>query len=276
MNVEDRINRDADEFEAYIRLADGAEDLVFSTYAYVERSRELRHLAAAVAFLYKSSLHGSCPAAAPRSYITRDARRHIPGRYNSPRGMKPLNSMLRHTFNYFDNIQCRFNFDDLDARETEDSVVFKRARWLCATISEVFAILSEADLSRTKDSAAYRLFQYICDYCLVLPKTLAEERKASAAARAIEERDAMARLAEAKPVVEKAVVAAWDEDDARVRAEAEEARRRAAEKVAPAAVPVTEAVAVAAVAPEAVVAVVAAPLAPAPKPKNLSGWLKKK
>jgi hypothetical protein len=198
------------------RLSAETKDLVFKAYAYVERSSETRHLAAAVAFLYSTSLHGSCPAAAPRSNITRDARLYVPGHYNSPRGMKPLNSMLRHTFNYFDNIQRMMNWDDYEARGEMKNVVFFRARSLCATISEVFGILVEAGLSRNKDAAASSLFRQISDYCVVLPRTCSEQRAAEA-----EERR-RAEVAAAQRAVEEAKRAAAQKviDDAE-RAEAD-------------------------------------------------------
>jgi hypothetical protein len=192
------------------RLSAEKKDLVFRAYAYVEGSRETRHVAAVVAFLYTTSLHGSCLDSAPRSAITRDARLYVPGRYNSPRGLKPLNSMLRHTFNYFYDIQRMMNWDDYEARSEMKNIVFFRARSLCATISEAFAILVEAGLSGNKDSAAASLFRYISDYCVVLPRTCSEQRAAeaeerrraevAAAQRAVEE----AKRAAAQKVIDDA------------------------------------------------------------------------
>lgn len=188
------------------RLSAETKDLINKAYTYGEGSRETRQLAATVAYLYTTSLHGSCPASAPRSNITRDARLYVPTHYNTPRGKKPLNSMLRHAFNFFYDIQRMMNFDDYDARDDARNAVFFRARSLCASLSEAFGILVEAGLSRTKDSAASRLFRYICDYSIVLPLTASEQRAADA-----EER----RRAEAA---------------AAIRAAAED-ERRAAEKV---------------------------------------------
>ena len=181
------------------RLSAETKDLVFKTYAYVERSTETRHMAAAVAFLYASTLHGTCPAGAPRSNITRDARLHVPESYNYPRGMKslqPLNSMLRHAFNYFDNIQRMMNWNDYEARGEMKNVVFFRARALCATLSEVFGILVEADMSRNKRDVAARLFRQINDYCIVLPLTCSEQRAAEEEERRREEEAAAARAVE--------------------------------------------------------------------------------
>ena len=178
------------------RLSDETKDLILKAYAYVEDSREPRHLAAAVAFFYNSSLHGSCPAAAPRSNLARDARINVPWHYNNPRGMKPLNSMLRHAFNYFYDIQRKFNFDDYEARAEKKNVVFFRARSLCATISEVFSILVESSYSRSKDEVASRLFRQICDYCYRMPRTIKERRAADEEERRREEAAAAVLAAE--------------------------------------------------------------------------------
>lgn len=204
------------------RLSEETKTLVNKTYAYVEGSRELRHLAAAVGFLYNSSLHGSCPHSAPRSSITRDARLYVPMHYNTPRGMKPLNSMLRHTFNYFYDIQRMMNFDDYEARDDLKNVVFFRARSVCATISDAFAILVEASQSRSKDETASRLFRMISDSVFVVPRTRAEERAAEA-----EDRRRAAAAAEVRAKAEAERAAAQKAEDDKHRAEAD-ARARVA------------------------------------------------
>ena len=178
------------------RLSAETKDLVFKTHSYVEGSRELRHLAAAVAYLYSTSLYASCPAAAPRSSITRDARLHVPMHYNNPRGMKALNSMLRHAFNYFYDIKRMMNWDDYEARDEAHNVVFFHARSVCATISDAFAILVEADLSRSKNETASRFYRMICDYIVALPRTCKEQRVAETEERRRAEAAATARIEE--------------------------------------------------------------------------------
>lgn len=204
------------------RVSSDTKDLINKTYAYVEGSREMRHIAAAIAYLYNTSLHVSCPSAAPRSAITRDARLYVPSRYNNPRGMKALNSMLRHTFNFFYEIQRIMNWDDYEARNNARNVVFFRARSLCATISDAFAILVEADLSRTKNDAAGRLFRMINDYILVLPRTRAAERAAAAAEEELRRKEAEAK---AKVDAERAAAEKAEANKARANANA---RARAA------------------------------------------------
>lgn len=204
------------------RVSSDTKDLITKTYAYVEGSRETRHIAAAIAYLYNTSLYVSCPSSAPRSAITRDARLHVPMRYNHPRGMKALNSMLRHSFNFFYEIQRMMNFDDYDARNNARNVIFFRARSLCATISEAFAILVEADQSRTKDGAADRLFRMISDYIIVLPRTRAAER---AAAEAEAEEVRKAAEAKAKAGAERAAAEKVEANKAKANANA---RARAA------------------------------------------------
>jgi hypothetical protein len=204
------------------RVSSDTKDLVNKTYAYVEGSRELRHIAAAIAYLYRTSLYVSCPGAAPRSAITRDARAHVVMRYNSPRGMKPLNSMLRHAYNFFYDIQRMMNWDDYEARNNARNVVFFRARSICAAISEAFGILVEADMSRTKDGTASRLFRMITDYIGALPNTLAAQRAADAA-----EAEERRKAAEARAKVDAERAAAAKADENKTRANAN-ARARAA------------------------------------------------
>ena len=186
-------------------------------YAYVEGSREPHHVAAAIAYLYNTSLYVSCPSSAPRSAITRDARIHVPMRYNHPRGMTALNSMLRHTFNFFYEIQRMMNWDDFEARGNARNAIFFRARSLCATISEGFSILIDADRSRTKDKEADRLFRMISDYIRLLPRTRAAER---AAAVVEEERRRKEAEAKAKVDAEKAAADKVEANKARAIANA--------------------------------------------------------
>lgn len=200
---------------ASLRVSSDTKDLINKTYAYVEGSRDLRHVAAAIAYLYQTSLYVSCPAAAPRSAITRDARLHVPMRYNHPRGMKALNSMLRHSFNFFYEIQRMMNWDDYEARNNARNVVFFRARSICATISDAFAILVEADMSKSKDGTAHRLFGMISEYVAALPKTRAAER---AAEEAEAEERRKAAEARAKVEAERAAAAKADENKAKANA----------------------------------------------------------
>ena len=187
------------------RVSSDTKDLINKTYAYVEGSREPHHVAAAIAYLYNTSLHVSSPSSAPRSAITRDASLHVPMRYNHPRGMKALNSMLRHTFNFFYEIQRMMNWDDYEARDNARNVVFYRARSLCATLSEGFSILVYADRSRTKDKEANNFFRMISDYVRVLPRTRAAERAAAAVEEEIrrKEAEAKAKVDAGKAAVEK-------------------------------------------------------------------------
>ena len=207
---------------ASLRLSSDSKDLINKTFAYVEGSREMRHIAAAIAYLYNTSLHVSCPSYPPKSAITRDARNHVPSRYNSPRGMKTLNSMLRHTFNFFYEIQRMMNWDDYEERNNERNIVFFRARSLCATISEAFVIIVEADKSKSKDSTASRLFSMINDYIVALPRTLAAQRAAEAVEAEIRRKEAEAK---AKADAEKAAAEKVEANKARANANA---RARAA------------------------------------------------
>lgn len=204
------------------RVSSDTKDLINKTYAYVEGSREMRHIAGAIGYLYHTSLRVSCPAAAPRSAITSDARLHVPMRYNHPRDPKALNSMLRHTFNFFYDIQSMMNWRDYEARANARNVVFFRARSLCATISEAFGILAEADRSRTKDGEASHLFRMIGDSVNRLPLTRAAERAAEAVAA--EERRKAAEV-KAKANAVKAAAEKVEENKARANANA---RARAA------------------------------------------------
>ncbi len=108
------------------------------------------------------------------------------------------------------------NFDDYEARDDLKNVVFFRARSVCATISDAFAILVEASQSRSKDETASRLFRMISDSVFVVPRTRAEERAAEA-----EDRRRAAAAAEVRAKAEAERAAAQKAEDDKHRAEAD-------------------------------------------------------
>ncbi len=170
-------------------------NIINGAYAYVEKSKETKHMAAAVAYLYNSALYTTCPVAAPQSSICTDPRTKIPMHFNSPLGMKYLNSMLRHAFNFFKGHENNMNWNDTEALAEPQNKIYFYARTLRKKLEITFSTLSGADgpsPSNTKVKAASHLFRLIEEYIRYPPRTLGEVRLADAG-------DAFARRAAHRP-----------------------------------------------------------------------------
>ena len=164
-------------------------NIINGAYSYVEKSKETKHIAAAVAYLYNTSLYSSCPDAPPRcpgaaplSEIA-DPRSNIPMHYNRPNGMKFINSMLRHAFNFFKGYENIMNWADTEALADPQCKIFFKARSLRQKLEIVFNTLSGASgpaPSTTKVKAAVHMFKLIEEYIRYPPQTLSEVRLADA------------------------------------------------------------------------------------------------
>jgi hypothetical protein len=164
-------------------------NIINGAYSYVEKSKETKHIAAAVAYLYSTSLYSSCPDAPPRcpgapplSEIA-DPRSNIPMHYNRPNGMKFLNSMIRHVYNFFKGYENSMNWADTEALADPQCKIFFKARSLRQKLEIVFTTLSGASgpsPSTTKVKAAAHMFKLIDEYIRYPPQTLAEVRLADA------------------------------------------------------------------------------------------------
>lgn len=247
-----------------MRISPEIRRIIYTTYSYVEGSKELPHLAAAVAYLYKSPLY-EYSAAPPESTIAPKSS-SILMRFNNPLGMKPLNSMLRHFFNVFSDVERMMNWNDYDALECEENKIFFHARSLCSTLSRVFDILSKAEQSNTREKAAKNMFNTISDFVRRLPPTRREERTAEAKATELRieagEKAVVERLAaEVKAAADKEIADARREEERRseaLRLEAVEAATQALRRQPP---PLRRAVSA------------AGTVTSAPAPPKHSGWL---
>ncbi len=173
-------------------MFDGADDakaaIVQSAYEYVADP------AALIALLYRTrSLHDACPMGVPSSELGRGFS--VNEHFNHPPGMKALNVMLRHTYNYFNDFTKKMNFNDYEARACGSNVIYFRARDVRNVIATVFAALSDT-ASGTKYKAAQTLFNRIKDCIVSMPPTPAEREREREREREIARRAAIAATAE--------------------------------------------------------------------------------
>lgn len=173
-------------------MFDGVDDakaaIVQAAYEYVADP------AAMIALLYRTrSLHDACPMGVPSSELGRGFS--VNEHFNHPPGMKALNVMLRHTYNYFNDFTKKMNFNDYEARTCGSNVIYFRARDVRNTIATVFAALSDT-ASGTKYKAAQTLFNRIKDCIVSMPPTPAEREREREREREIARRAAVAAAAE--------------------------------------------------------------------------------
>lgn len=163
---------------------------------------------AMIALLYRNrTLYDACPPGVPSSELGRNrhgADFQVPEHFNHPHGMKSMNAMLRHTYNYFNEFCQKMNFNDFEATSNSDNVVFFRARAVRNEIVSVFTTLYESSRSKTKQKDAEKIYQRILDCITSLPPTPAERECERERERERERRmAALAAVEEARREAEK-------------------------------------------------------------------------
>ncbi len=149
--------------------------------AIVRSAREyLADPPAMIALLYRTrALYETCPPGVPSSELGRNrhgADFQIAEHFNHPHGMKSLNAMLRHAFNFFNEFCRKMNFNDYEATSERGNVVFFHARAVRNEIATVFSTLSDVS-SKTKEKEAEKVYRRILDCITSMPPTPAERER---------------------------------------------------------------------------------------------------